>query len=204
MRILAINDISCVGKCSLTVALPIISAAGYTCDILPTAILSTHTGGFTGYTFRDLSEDIPSVLNHWKSLGLEYDIIISGYLGSVEQVEMVEVLYAAPPQYHIRGAAINVVLRRRFGRSFSGQVNGTYEGGYYHSWGPGASAVYSTPTLSVDALYRVGEARSMRKLPLTSQHTVGSDTFDIRQEQRLADDNLTHNLRTGRSWKTSE
>ena len=90
MRILAINDISCVGKCSLTVALPIISAAGYTCDILPTAILSTHTGGFTGYTFRDLSEDIPSVLNHWKSLGLEYDIIISGYLGSVEQVEMVK------------------------------------------------------------------------------------------------------------------
>ena len=117
----------------------------------------------------------------------------------VEQVEKVEVLYAAPPQYHIRGAAINVVLRRRFGRSFSGQVNGTYEGGYYHSWGTGASAVYSTPTLSVDALYRVGEARSMRKLPLTSQHTVGSDTFDIRQEQRLADDNLTHNLRTGLS-----
>lgn len=95
MRILAINDISCVGKCSLTVALPIISAAGYTCDILPTAILSTHTGGFTGYTFRDLSEDIPSILNHWKSLGLEYDIIISGYLGSVEQVEMVKEIKGA-------------------------------------------------------------------------------------------------------------
>lgn len=59
MRVLAINDISCVGKCSLTVALPIISASGVTCDILPTAILSTHTGGFSGYTFRDLSEDIP-------------------------------------------------------------------------------------------------------------------------------------------------
>ena len=50
-----------------------------------------------------------------------------------DRVEKVEVLYAAPPQYHIRGAAINVVLRRRFGRSFSGQVNGTYEGGYYYS-----------------------------------------------------------------------
>ena len=68
MRVLAINDISCVGKCSLTVALPIISASGVTCDILPTAILSTHTGGFAGYTFRDLSEDIPAVLAHWKSL----------------------------------------------------------------------------------------------------------------------------------------
>lgn len=90
MRVLAINDISCVGKCSLTVALPIISAAGVTCDILPTAILSTHTGGFQGYTFRDLSEDIPAVLSHWKSLGLIYDVIISGYLGSIDQIEMVK------------------------------------------------------------------------------------------------------------------
>ncbi len=92
MRVLAINDISCVGKCSLTVALPIISASGVTCDILPTAILSTHTGGFTGYTFRDLSEDIPAILEHWKSLGLKYDIIISGYLGSIEQVDMVRAI----------------------------------------------------------------------------------------------------------------
>ena len=86
MRVLAINDISCVGKCSLTVALPIISACG---DILPTALLSTHTGGFTGYTFRDLSEDIPAILAHWKSLGLKYDYIVSGYLGSIDQIDMV-------------------------------------------------------------------------------------------------------------------
>ena len=90
MRVLAINDISCVGKCSLTVALPIISASGVTCDILPTAILSTHTGGFKGYTFRDLSDDIPAILAHWKSLNLKYDIIISGYLGSISQIEMVK------------------------------------------------------------------------------------------------------------------
>ncbi len=90
MRVLAINDISCVGKCSLTVALPIIAASGVTCDILPTAILSTHTGGFTGYTFRDLSEDIPAIIAHWKTLGLRYDIIISGYLGSIDQIEMVK------------------------------------------------------------------------------------------------------------------
>lgn len=92
MRVLAINDISCVGKCSLTVALPIISASGVTCDILPTAILSTHTGGFSGYTFRDLSEDIPAMLAQWKTLGLQYDIIISGYLGSISQIEMVKVI----------------------------------------------------------------------------------------------------------------
>ena len=92
MKILAINDISCAGKCSLTVALPIISAAGYTCDILPTAILSTHTGGFKDYTFRDLSDDIPKIINHWSSLGHRYDIIISGYLGSVAQVAMVKTI----------------------------------------------------------------------------------------------------------------
>ncbi len=122
----------------------------------------------------------------------------------VEQVEKVEVLYAAPPQYHIRGAAINVVLRRSFDRSFSGQINGTYKGDYYNSWGAGANVAYSTPKLSFDALYRVDEARSMRKLPLTAQHTVGNDTFDIRQEQRLEADNLSHNLRTGFSWKTTD
>ena len=63
MRVLAINDVSCVGKCSLTVALPIISACGVECNVLPTALLSTHTGGFTGYTFRDLTDDIPAMLD---------------------------------------------------------------------------------------------------------------------------------------------
>ena len=89
MRILAINDISCVGKCSLTTALPIISACGVECSVLPTAILSTHTGGFTGYTFRDLTEDIDGILSHWKSLDLKFDYILSGYLGSIEQIELV-------------------------------------------------------------------------------------------------------------------
>lgn len=90
MRVLAINDVSCIGKCSLTVTLPILSACGVTCDVLPTAILSTHTGGFEGYTFRDLTEDIPDILQQWKTLGLKFDFICSGYLGSIEQIEMVQ------------------------------------------------------------------------------------------------------------------
>ena len=73
MRVLAINDISCVGKCSLTVALPIISACGVECSVLPTTILSTHTGGFTGYTFHDLTDEIPAILKHWETLGLKFD-----------------------------------------------------------------------------------------------------------------------------------
>jgi len=90
MRVLAINDISCVGKCSLTTSLPIISACGVECSVLPTAILSTHTGGFTGYTFHDLTSEIPDILAHWKSLGLKFDYICSGYLGSIDQIEMVK------------------------------------------------------------------------------------------------------------------
>ena len=89
MRVLAINDVSCIGKCSLTSALPIISACGVECNVLPTAILSTHTGGFTGYTFRDLTEDIEGILQHWKSLGVKFDYILSGYLGSIEQIQLV-------------------------------------------------------------------------------------------------------------------
>lgn len=89
MRILAINDISCVGKCSLAASLPIISACGIECNLLPTALLSTHTGGFTGYTFRDLTEDFPPILAHWKKLGLTFDCIYSGYLGSMEQIDLI-------------------------------------------------------------------------------------------------------------------
>lgn len=89
MRVLAINDVSCVGKCSLTVALPVISACGVTCDVLPTALLSTHTGGFDGYAFHDLTGEIGKITAHWKKLGLRFDFIYSGYLGSVEQIDAV-------------------------------------------------------------------------------------------------------------------
>ena len=89
MRVLAINDISCMGKCSLTTALPIISACGVECNVLPTALLSTHTGGFTGFTFRDLTEDIGGILQHWKTLNVKFDYIVSGYLGSIEQIDLV-------------------------------------------------------------------------------------------------------------------
>ena len=92
-RVLAIHDISCVGKCSLTVALPIISAAGVECSVLPTAVLSTHTGGFKDFTFRDLTEDIRPILVHWKSLGVHFDAIYTGYLGSFEQIAIVSKIF---------------------------------------------------------------------------------------------------------------
>lgn len=88
-RVLAIHDISCVGRCSLTVALPILCCAGLDTGVLPTAILSTHTGGFQGYTYRDLTEDIPPVTDHWKTLGLSFDALYSGFLGSYDQIGLV-------------------------------------------------------------------------------------------------------------------
>ena len=88
-RILTVQDVSCVGQCSLTVALPIISACGVETAVLPSAVLSTHTAGFKGFTFRDLSQDMPSILNHWVSEGIKFDAIYTGYLGSKEQIETV-------------------------------------------------------------------------------------------------------------------
>ena len=88
-RILAVHDISCVGRCSLTVALPIISSVGIECSVLPTAVLSTHTGGFQGFTYRDLTEDIDPIREHWMSLGLKMDAVYTGFLGSFDQIDLV-------------------------------------------------------------------------------------------------------------------
>lgn len=91
-RVLSIQDISCVGKCSLTVALPIISAAGIETSILPTAVLSTHTM-FKNFTFRDLTDDIPAIAEHWLAEKINFDGIATGYLGSFRQIELVEKLF---------------------------------------------------------------------------------------------------------------
>lgn len=92
-KVMTIQDISCYGQCSITVALPIISACGIETAILPSAVLSTHTGGFTNFTFRDLTEDIPKIMKHWISEGIKYDCIYSGYLGSLTQIEYVKELF---------------------------------------------------------------------------------------------------------------
>ena len=93
-RVLTVQDISCFGQCSLTVALPILSVAGSETAIIPSAVLSTHTGGFKGYTFRDLTDDIPLIQNHWLKEGISFDAVYSGYLGSVKQVGIVKELFA--------------------------------------------------------------------------------------------------------------
>ncbi|MCQ2506122.1 MAG: pyridoxamine kinase [Lachnospiraceae bacterium] len=93
-KILTIQDISCLGQCSLTVAHPILSACGHETVILPSAVLSTHTGGFKGFTFRDLTDDIPLIQKHWQSEGIKFDAIYTGYLGSLKQIDYVADIYA--------------------------------------------------------------------------------------------------------------
>ena len=88
-RIVTIQDISCVGKCSLTVALPIISAMGIETAAIPTAVLSTHTA-FKNFTYRDLTGDLPKIAKHWKQEKFNFDGIYTGYLGSIEQIDILK------------------------------------------------------------------------------------------------------------------
>ncbi len=88
-RAAAIHDISCFGKCSLTVALPVISSAGVEVSVIPTAMLSTQTGGIDGYTFRDLTDDIIPVADHWKALDLKFNAVYTGFLGTFQQISIV-------------------------------------------------------------------------------------------------------------------
>ena len=85
-RILTIQDISCIGQCSMTVAMPILSACGHETCILPTALLSTHTGGFGVPAVQQLSDTLPCIWRHWQREGIAFDAIYTGYLGSVEAI----------------------------------------------------------------------------------------------------------------------
>ena len=91
-RVLTIQDISCLGKCSLTIALPVLSALGAETVILPTAVLSTHTM-FRNFTCKDLSDQIEPIADHWKSEGVTFDAIYTGYLGTTSQIDQIRKLF---------------------------------------------------------------------------------------------------------------
>ena len=91
-RIVTIQDISCVGKCSLTVALPVISACGVEAAVIPTAVLSTHTA-FKEFTFCDLTDEIEPVTAHWKRENITFDAVYTGYLGSFRQIQLMDKLF---------------------------------------------------------------------------------------------------------------
>ena len=87
-RIASIQDISCLGRCSLTVALPVISAMGVECAIVPTAVLSAHTA-FPGFVSRDLTDQLPAIAAHWQQQRVHFDALYTGYIASVPQVQQV-------------------------------------------------------------------------------------------------------------------
>lgn len=87
-RVVSIQDISCLGRCSLTVALPVISAMGVECAIVPTAVLSTHTA-FPDFTSKDLTDQLEPIARHWRSQGVTFDAVSTGYIASAAQVRQV-------------------------------------------------------------------------------------------------------------------
>lgn len=95
-RLGTVQDISCLGKCSITVALPVLAAMGIECALLPTALLSTHTG-FPGNTYRDLTEELLPIARHWRELGVELHGISTGYLANAAQCQMAEEISALFP-----------------------------------------------------------------------------------------------------------
>lgn len=88
-RVAAIHDLSGFGRSSLAVVIPILSTMGVQVCAVPTAVLSTHTGGFEGYSFVDLTDSMEAYLGHWKGLGIDFDCIYSGFLGSPRQIEII-------------------------------------------------------------------------------------------------------------------
>ncbi len=89
-RVVTSHDISCMGRCSITVALPILSALGIETIILPTSILSTHTSGFKNFTYLDLKDESSKITKHWENYKREIDAIYTGFLGSIEQINILK------------------------------------------------------------------------------------------------------------------
>lgn len=91
-RVVSVQDISCFGQCSQTVALPILSAMGIETAILPSSILSTHTGCFKNFTVHDLTEELPKIVNHWIEENITFDAIYTGYIGDIRQFDTIKLL----------------------------------------------------------------------------------------------------------------
>lgn len=125
-RILTIQDISCVGQCSATVALPLVSACGVECAVLPSAVLSNHTGGFSGWTFHDLTDEMPRVESEWKKQGIKFDAFYTGYVcePQIEPILSIMESSAAPGAIRFVDPAMadNGKLYAGFGPEFPSQM----------------------------------------------------------------------------------
>lgn len=134
-RLLTIQDISCVGQCSLTVALPVVSACGVECAVLPSAVLSNHTGGFAGWTFADLTPEMPKIEAQWRALGLTFDAFYTGYVceSQIDPILSVMRTCAAPGAIRIVDPAMadNGRLYAGFGDDFPSRMARLCDGADY-------------------------------------------------------------------------
>lgn len=125
-RLLTIQDVSCVGQCSATVALPLVSACGVECAVLPSAVLSNHTGGFPSWTFRDLTEDMAGIEAEWKKQGIRFDAFYTGYVCEPQIAPILSIMEscAAPGAVRIVDPAMadNGKLYAGFGPDFPAQM----------------------------------------------------------------------------------
>lgn len=126
MKVLTIQDISCYGQCSTTVALPILSHYGIECAILPSAILSTHTCGFTDYTFLDLTDEMEKIVDHFFHEGIKFDAIYTGYIGNKRQFDII--LKAKDLLLKDKGLFIVDPAMADFGKLYPGLTNDTIFG----------------------------------------------------------------------------
>lgn len=113
----------------------------------------------------------------------------------VDRIEKAEVMFSAPPQYHVRGAAINVVLRRSHETAFSGEVHANYTNRYYDTYDAGGSFALSSPKWSADVTYSAARSKELSSFDLRSLHTFEGRQYDIRQEEWMTDEGWSHQLR---------
>jgi len=125
-RLLTIQDVSCVGQCSATVALPLVSACGVECAVLPSAVLSNHTGGFTGWTFRDLADEMPKIEAEWERQNLKFDAFYTGYVCESQIDPILSVMSSSASSGAMRivdpAMADNGVLYRGFAPDFPSKM----------------------------------------------------------------------------------
>ena len=118
----------------------------------------------------------------------------------VDRIEKAEVMYSTPPQYHVRGAAINLVLRRSYIHSFSGEVHGSYTNRFYSNWNAGGNIVVTSPEWSADVTYSAGQVKNKRIIDLYSRHTLTDGLHEIRQDQNITNEATWHQLRAAAEY----
>lgn len=114
----------------------------------------------------------------------------------VDRIEKAEVMFSAPPQYHVRGAAINVVMRRSHETAFSGELHANYSNRFYDSYDAGGNFLFSSPKWSADVTYSAARSKELTSFDLHSLHAFGGRQYDIRQDEWMTSEGWSHRLRT--------